>query len=87
MWPFKKKPKLLSPSDGIEVLGREKFSPIVLIAGDALVLTFTDNKNNEVLCRKTLTADHAMTVDEGVLFATVFENRRALGGMVLEEAP
>jgi hypothetical protein len=37
-----------------------------------------------VLAETVLDASRAMSVDEVVLFATEFEGRRAIGGMVLE---
>lgn len=69
----------------MEVLGRNKLNPIHLCAGDTLCVTHKDENVETVLCETTINASHAMTVDEAVLFADVFEGRRALGGMVLEK--
>lgn len=68
----------------MKIIGRNKIAPIHLSAGDTLVVSYTDNKTEQVLCTKTLDAAQAMTVDEALLFETTFENRRALRGMVLE---
>lgn len=71
----------------MEILAREKISQIHLSPGDTLQLTYKDESSGETILAKTILADrHAMIVDEAVLFATVFEGRRALGGMVVERA-
>lgn len=80
-WFSKKK---LAPK--FEVLAREKFSEIRLLPGDSLQLTYTDNHTGKViLVQEPITANSAMTINEGVLFYTVYEGRRALGGMALEK--
>lgn len=67
-------------------LRRTKFRPIYLAAGDALQITWRDESGTEtVLCEKRIGATQAMTITEGVLFEAVYDGRRALGGLVLEE--
>lgn len=68
----------------MEILDRRKIDTIVLGVGDRLVLTHKDTQSETLLAKTTITATHAMTIDEALLFATEFEGRRALGGMVLE---
>ncbi len=68
-----------------KILGRGRFSPKHLAAGDSLVLSIRDRMGEAYLAEAKIDAARAMTVDEGVLFETVFEERRALGGMVLEK--
>jgi hypothetical protein len=66
-------------------LVRGKFSPRTLLPGDRLVLSFRgmDGKE-ETLVKHSIDVDQAMTVDEGVLFESEFEDRRALGALALE---
>lgn len=72
----------------MKVLAREKFNPIYLIAGDSLCVRFRENGwfgKQKTLCETTITADYAGAYDEAVLFATEFEGRTALGGLVLKQ--
>lgn len=69
----------------MKVLQRSKFArPFTLMVGDTLNVTYRDNNGEVVLATSTLADSHAMTIDEAVLFETTFEERRALGGMLLE---
>ena len=71
----------------MEILSRKKVDPIHLSASDTLVVTYRDEDGGETILVTADVATHAMTVDEAVLFATTFEGRRALGGMVVEKKP
>lgn len=71
----------------MNILSRKKLDRVIhLMAGDTLCVTHYDGAGTEkVLCKHSTTAEQAMTIDESLLFETVFEGRRALGGMVLEQ--
>ena len=80
----------------MEILDRQKITPITMVAGDKLHVTWDDNsyvkkwwwQEKKVpvrLAEFTLDIDNAMTVDEVILFADIFEGRRTLGGMVIEQ--
>lgn len=72
----------------MKILAHNKIPRLHLAQGDTLaVVSRISGKSGYIettLVEKTLKAEHAMVVDEAVLFETVFENRRALGGLVLE---
>lgn len=81
----------------MRILGREKFDPIHLFAGDSIHFTFLQTvryrylgvtlySKKEAFFEKTITADEDMIVDEGVVFSDLFEGRRALGAMMVEES-
>jgi len=78
-----------------KILQRTKFSPIHLCQGDILriehyepavgirgALSFGKRK---ILAETSIDADQSMSVDEAILFEGEFENRRALGGILLEK--
>lgn len=69
----------------MQELGRNRFAPIHLAAGDTLIVSHQDERGETILVQAPISAAHAMTVDEAVLFVTMYEGRRALGGMVLEK--
>lgn len=66
----------------MKILGRNIFKPIHLMPGDSIAVTW---KCQTILCQHTVTAEQAMVMDEAVLIETIFEDRRALGGLVLEQ--
>lgn len=69
----------------MNIFGRKKIGPFHLMPGDSVQLTWRDQNGKVLLIDKTVPTSHCMVVDEGVLFTTTFEGRRALGGMVLEQ--
>jgi hypothetical protein len=69
----------------LKELKRSKIDPIHLYPGDSVIVTWRDNKTEKVLCEHKLDATQSMTVDEALIFSGEYENRKALGGMVLEE--
>jgi hypothetical protein len=72
----------------MQVLDRQTFAPIALCAGDTLIVSHIGDGwfgRKKVLCKTTVIAEQAMIFDEAVWFETVFENRRAMGGLVLEK--
>lgn len=77
----------------MKILDRQKISPIFLMTGDTLMVTHDkhvyDASGQRIeatkLASTTINAEQAMTVDEALLFEMIFEDRRALGGMVLEK--
>jgi len=80
----------------MKILDRQKIAPLHLMAGDSVAVTHVENltptdssgraiSRTRVLAKTVLDASQAMTVDEALLFETTFEDRRALGGMVLEQ--
>ena len=69
----------------MKILSRKMLDRIFhLCAGDSLNITWYNHDHSEVLLTHTINATESMVVDEAVLFETVFEQRRALGGMVIE---
>lgn len=66
-------------------LKREKFAPVTLFPGDTLTIIWSEPNTGiqQALVKTDITEE--MTFDEGVLFQAVFEGRRALGGIVLEQ--
>lgn len=71
----------------MKILYRNKIAPINVCPGDSVVLTWNENwpgGRKEVLATAKITGDQAMVVDEAVLIETVFEGRRAIGGLVVE---
>jgi hypothetical protein len=78
----------------MKILDRQKIDPINLMAGDTLAVEHVENVHDgtgrmiatrRVLAKTVFDASQAMIVDEALLFETEFEDRRALGGMVLEQ--
>lgn len=63
----------------------KKINPIHLFPGDSIELTYKDATGTTILAETTLHADHSMTVDDVIFFEGVYDDRRSLGGMVLEK--
>lgn len=75
-----------NPFRNYKELKRETFTPIHLMQGDSLRLTWTEpGRKEKILCKHTIDASQAMSIDEGILFEARFEGRRALGGITLEQ--
>jgi hypothetical protein len=73
------------PITGQRILKRQKFSPIHVVPGDSVMLTYHEpGKPERILVEETVT--RMMTFDEGVVFEAEFEGRRATGGLFVEEA-
>ena len=74
------------PFEKFKEIARRSFRPVYLAPGDSLQLTYTsDNDGKTVLCGAQISAEQAMIIDEGVIFETTYEGRRALGGFALEQ--
>jgi hypothetical protein len=76
----------------MNILSRNKFDPIALQIGDSLKIVWSETLgiwpwlHKKVLAEHTFEAtDKPMLIDEAVIFETMFENRRAFGGMIVEQ--
>lgn len=71
---------------GMQVLVRRKCdSPIHVLPGDSITVEwYRDPNDRTVIERHKIDASQAMVVTEVIIFTTVFEGRRAIGGMFVE---
>jgi len=71
----------------LKELGRNKIGEKWLGVGDSLQVTWKDERGEQILVTTTLAEEHMMCIDEAIIFEGEYEDRRALGGMVLEKKP
>jgi hypothetical protein len=70
----------------IRELKREKlFSPIHLYPGDSIQFTWTDVDGTSTTLAKVDAIDNALIVTEAIIFEGLYEGRRALGAIALEQ--